>query len=206
MRTDWRKWRTPEDSSAPSVEDRNAKARAEFQAELESQAEFAEKEARKARTRLTGKRKRSEAWLAENWCERGYKVYAQEFFANQIHGHLTPAEQKVFSLIFMRTVWFLKQWEVIRLSQFTDGSMPRDDGTRLFWGTGLSRRTVRDTLKALVADGLVLRRDKAGGNGLQEYALPRVDEFRDLPRFAGKNIGFSAPIYDAQGRYQTLTI
>lgn len=141
------------------------------------------------------KTRRSESW----WCRvaftRGYKTYALEFLHWRVFGHLAPAEQVLVLFIFMRTVWWLKEWETVRMAQFVSGSLPRADGTQGYCGTGLSERTVQDTLKRLVADGLVLRRDKPFGNGLQEYALPRVDLFRALPRFAGANLTFTAPCY-----------
>lgn len=131
---------------------------------------------------------RKEAWWSRIAFTNGYKVLAHEYFTRQIRGHLTPAEQSVFFFVFDRTVAWLKEWETIRMSQFTVGSRPDAAGVRAFWGTGMSERTVRDTLKVLVADGLVLRRDKRGGNGLQEYALPWAHRVRALPRFAGVNI------------------
>lgn len=152
------------------------------------------------------KTRRSESW----WCKiaytRGYKTYLLEFLHMRVFGHLSPAEQVLVSFIFMRTVWWLKEWETVRMSQFVSGSRPRDDGTQAFCGTGLSERTVQETLKRLVADGLVLRRDKPFGNGLQEYALPRVDLFRSLPRFAGVNLTFTAPCYMDGENMQKLTV
>ena len=136
----------------------------------------------------------------------GYRYYAYEFFTRQIRGHMTPSEQALFFLIFDRTVMWNKEWETIRLSQFVNGSLPRPDGSRLFWGTGLSERAVRDTLKRLVADGLVRRRDRPGGMGLQQYALPSVAAFRDLPRFAGKNISFTGVLIDGDGEPNVLSL
>ena len=152
------------------------------------QIETPEETERLRRFRAREKGRRREAWWNAFAFTPGYRLYTQEFFTRQIRGHLSPAEQSVFFFVFDRTVAWLKEWETIRMSQFTVGSLPDADGARAFWGTGVSERTVRDTLKVLVADGLVLRSDKAKGNGLQEYALPLVHLFRDLPRFAGVTI------------------
>lgn len=146
------------------------------------------------------RKRRSGAWWAKMIYTNGYKVFAYEYLTRQIRGHLTPAEQAVFFLIFDRTVYWLKEWETIRISQFVNGSLPRDDGSRLFWGTGLSERAVQGTLKALVGEGLVLRRDTPCGNGLQDYALPRVDLFRTLSRFAGVNISYEGRFFLENGR------
>lgn len=152
------------------------------------------------------KHRRSEAWWAAMTVTTGYKLFAHEFFTRQVRGLLSPAEQAVFFFIFDRTVWWLKDWETIRTAQFVNGSLPRPDGTRLYRGTGLSERAVRDTLKRLVADGLVLRRDKPGGNGLQEYGIPNVLAFRHLPRFAGENLGFTGRFIEGRGYAHEITI
>lgn len=153
-----------------------------------------------------GRTMRKELWWSKVCFTNGYKILAYEYFTRTIRGCLSPAEQAVFFFIFDRTVWWLKEWETIRLSQFTVGSLPDADGLRRFTGTGMSERTVRDTLKVLVEDGLVLRRSKQGGNGLQEYALPRADQFRDLPRFAGMNITYRGTLFRPDGQSVQVTL
>jgi hypothetical protein len=160
--------------------------------------------------RIRDRYRRVGAWWAKMVYTNGYKTFAYEFFQRQIRGHLTPAEQAVFFLIFDRTVWWTKEWETIRISQFVNGSLPRPDGSRLFTGTGLSERAVQSTLKALVADGAVRRRDTPYGNGLQDYALPRVDLFHAVPRFDGVNISYEGRFFLEDGRgggsWETLRV
>lgn len=193
-------------------EQHRARLEAERQAALDRIELQEVDEARKLIRTTAGKSKkadktrRSKAWWLEAMIVPGYRYFAYEFFTRQIRGHMTPSEQAVFFLIFDRTVMWCKEWETIRLSQFVHGSLPRPDGSRLFTGTGLSERAVRDTLKRLVADGLVRRRDKPGGMGLQQYALPSVAVFRDLPRFAGKNISFRGVLIDDEGEAHVLSL
>lgn len=167
------------------LESRMAEARATEERRANAEAIAAEK--RRLAKRLD-RNIRKEAWWSKIAFTNGYKILAHEYFTRQIRGHLTPAEQSVFFFVFDRTVAWLKEWETIRMPQFTVGSLPDEAGVRAFWGTGMSERTVQSTLKVLVADGLVRRRAKRGGNGLVEYALPWAHQVRDLPRFAGVNI------------------
>lgn len=185
------------------LEWRNAEARAYESKQERLKAEAEEKRRRAKRLARTT---RKEAWWSRVTFTNGYKVFAYEYFTRAIRGHLTPAEQSVFFLIFDRTVWWLKEWETIRLSQFTGGSLPDEDGFRAFSGTGMSERTVRDTLRVLVADGLVRRRSKPGGNGLVEYALPEVHRVRDLPRFAGVNIAYRGWMFTETGARVQVTL
>jgi DNA-binding transcriptional ArsR family regulator len=170
------------------------------------EARRAETEEKRRRAKRALRQQRKEAWWARALFTNGYKIFAYEYFTRAIRGHLTPAEQAVFFLIFDRTVWWLKEWETIRLSQFIGGSLPDEDGFRAFSGTGLSRRTVISTLQRLEADGLVRRREKRGGNGLVEYALPEVHRVRELPRFAGVNIAYRGWMFTERGARVQVTL
>lgn len=185
------------------LESRMAEARAYEEQQERRKAEAEEKRRRAKRLARTT---RKEAWWSRMTFTNGYKVFAYEYFTRAIRGHLTPAEQSVFFVIFDRTVWWLKEWETIRLSQFTGGSLPDEDGFRAFSGTGMSERTLRDTLRVLVADGLVRRRSKPGGNGLVEYALPEVHRVRELPRFAGVNIAYRGWMFTETGARVQVTL
>lgn len=185
------------------LESRMAEARAYEEKQERRKAEAEEKRRRAKRLARTT---RKEAWWSRMTFTNGYKVFAYEYFTRAIRGHLTPAEQAVFFFVFDRTVYYLKEWETIRLSQFTGGSLPDDDGFRAFSGTGLKRRTLIPTLQRLVADGLLRRRDKPGGNGLVEYALPEVHRVRELPRFAGVNIAYRGWMFTETGARVQVTL
>lgn len=172
----------------------------------EQAARQAESEEKRRRSKRLERTTRKELWWSRARFTNGYKLFAYEYFTRAIRGHLTPAEQAVFFLIFDRTVWWLKEWETIRLSQFTGGSLPDADGFRAFSGTGLARSTVIPTLQGLVADGLVRRRDKRGGNGLVEYALPAVHRVRELHRFAEVNITYRGVMFTERGAKVQVTL
>lgn len=143
------------------------------------------------------RRRRREAWWAQRFTHMQstweYKAYAYEFFTRRIRQYLDASEQVVFFFIFERTVWWFKEWETIRMKQFVSGSLPRSDGTQNFCGTGLSERTVQRALVKLIDEkGLVVRREKPGGNGLMQYSIVGFWLMQKLPYFRDKDLTFQS--------------
>jgi hypothetical protein len=151
--------------------------------------------------------RRNEAWWTKRVYDHNYRRFAGEFLDRQIMGLLSTSEQSIVRFIFDRTVAWCKDWEDICTGQFTEGAQ-RSDGSFAYRGTGLSKRAVQVTLKGLVKDGLVLRRDAqprpGRRSGWQAYMLLEVWKFAELPRFEGVNIRFSAP-YDKAGEVEICT-
>lgn len=145
------------------------------------------------------KARRSAAWKSRAIAEGWYKRAVQEFLMTRVCGGVSASEQAVLWFIFNRTIHWRKEWEVITYSQFVNG-VRKEDGTLVTCGCGLSRTTVIAALKNLIADGLVLSRPVCRfGQNLVEYRLPDLWEFRDLPRFAGKDMSFVVHGTDANG-------
>jgi DNA-binding transcriptional regulator GbsR (MarR family) len=81
--------------------------------------------------------------------------------------HLSGAEWKCLCYIARRTFGFQKRADQIAFSQFENGITTKE-GKVLDYGTGLSRPKISDSLKRLVAVGLLESKDK--GNS-KEYLL-----------------------------------
>lgn len=165
---------------------------------LETRLDRGRQEAKSpAPKKVRDRKRRSAAWWEKAQDTMpGYRLYLYEFLSRVLRQHLKPGEQAVVFFVFDRTAWWRKEWETIRYSQFENGSLPREDGTRAFCGCGLSRSQISATVTRLVDEGVILRRAKAGGNGLMEYSLPRADRFKELPRFANADLRFTAPLGD----------
>ena len=97
---------------------------------------------------------------------------------------LSGAEVKVMLYIFRRTLGFKRHADNISLNQMLSGIVKRD-GTRLDFGTGLSKSTLLGALKTLVEKRLVLieqRQSSERGNEPSTYRLnfapplvPKID-------------------------------
>lgn len=86
---------------------------------------------------------------------------------------LSGAEVKVMLYIFRRTLGFKRYTDNISLNQLLSGIIKRD-GTRLDYGTGLSKSTLLAAIKSLVEKKLIIveqRQSDARGNEPTTYKL-----------------------------------
>ncbi len=95
-----------------------------------------------------------------------------QLFDNFLH-LLSGAELKVILYIIRRTFGFKKQADNISLNQMLDGIVKRD-GTRLDWGTGLSKPTLLKALRSLKTKNLIVverRSSEKKGDEASRYYL-----------------------------------
>lgn len=105
------------------------------------------------------------------------------WYSDEVDWLLTPEESKVLDFFCRRILGFEgnrpSRRDRISLSQITDG-IHRADGSRLSYGTGLSRPRAVAAIKGLCDYGLVARIGKPTEDG-QEYELVFDVERIDLP-------------------------
>ena len=95
--------------------------------------------------------------------------------------HLSGAELKVLLYIIRRTFGFKKESDNISLQQLLHG-ITTAEGTVLDRGTGLSKKTLLETIKSLMEKNLILterRRSKEKGDEPTTYRLNVIDEQRE---------------------------
>jgi hypothetical protein len=83
-------------------------------------------------------------------------VAVPNIFFDERLSTLSEAKLKVLLYIFRRILGWGKSFDVIALSQFMNGIVTKK-GRRLDYGTGLSKPTVIEALKELIAEGYILR-------------------------------------------------
>ncbi len=95
---------------------------------------------------------------------------------------LTHSELLVLLYLFRRTAGFGKQADKVSLGQLANGIVKRD-GTRLDYGTGLSRAAVKRAIKSLIEVGAInaiQNRSESGGTEANTYTV-RWQANEDVP-------------------------
>jgi DNA-binding transcriptional ArsR family regulator len=96
---------------------------------------------------------------------------------DELMPHLSGAELKVLLYIIRRTFGFKKESDNISLQQLLHG-ITTAEGTVLDRGTGLSKKTLLETIKSLMEKNLILterRRSKEKGDEPTTYRLNMID-------------------------------
>ena len=109
-----------------------------------------------------------------------YTQVPDELF-DELMPHLSGAELKVLLYIIRRTFGFKKESDNISLQQLLHG-ITTAEGTVLDRGTGLSKKTLLETLKSLIEKNLLIserRRSEEKGNEPTMYRLNILGEKSD---------------------------
>jgi len=109
-----------------------------------------------------------------------YTQVPDEVF-DELMPHLSGAELKVLLYIIRRTFGFKKESDNISLQQLLHG-ITTGEGTVLDRGTGLSKKTLLETIKSLMEKNLILterRRSKEKGDEPTTYRLNMIDDQRE---------------------------
>jgi phage replication O-like protein O len=109
-----------------------------------------------------------------------YTQVPDELF-DELIPHLSGAELKVLLYIIRRTFGFKKESDNISLNQLLHGITTRE-GIVLDRGTGLSKKTLLETIKSLVEKNLIIserRRSEERGNEPTTYHLNIIGETKE---------------------------
>jgi Bacteriophage replication protein O len=111
-----------------------------------------------------------------------YTQVPDELF-DELIPHLSGAELKVLLYIIRRTFGFKKESDNISLNQLLHGITTKE-GIILDRGTGLTKKTLLETLKSLVGKNLIIskrRRSEEKGNEPTTYHLNIIGEKKEEP-------------------------
>ena len=109
-----------------------------------------------------------------------YTPVPDELFDEQLPD-LSGAELKVLLYIIRRTFGFKKESDNISLNQLLHGITTKEDVV-LDRGTGLSKKTLLDTIRNLIEKNLIIserRRSKEKGDEPTTYRLNILDEVKE---------------------------